>query len=428
MIKRPPLAAHQLATRRSRAEAEAETDEPPSRAGTPELSPASRLRRPATASPSAPGRATRPRATASRKPQLNVATIEALPIAEPLVIAPEAAPRPRSLRQLQVVVAHSLALSLERGRPEDRIADEETTTVALAVAAALRGRVRRVEIAPVWDNLPEVMQRYDPNQYVVFNLVESLGGRAFTEPEAPRILEAMGFLYTGASYPSLQRCANKLTTKKLLEGAGLTVPRYQVFRHTGQRNVTVPLPAIVKPVAEGGSFGVRQDSVARTREELLDRVRRCLELYRQPALAEEFIAGREINVALWGNRQVAVLPISEVVFNWTQDPLQQFVTFESKWIPESLEYRGTPVICPAPLSDDERQRLEAAAVKAYQVLGLRGYGRVDFRLKDGVPYILEVNANPDLAPDAGFFRSAAAAGYTYSQTIGQILKLAVAPE
>ncbi len=428
MNKKPPLAAQQLATRRSRAEADADSDEPPSLPRSPQLEPTSRSRQTPTVSTSSAGRSARPRAAVSRKRQLSVATIEALPIAEPLVIAPEAPPRPRSLRQLQVVVAHSLALSLERGRPEDRIADEETSTVALAVAAAMRGRVRRVEIAPVWDDLPEVMQRYDPKQYVVFNLVESLGGRAFTEPEAPRILEAMGFLHTGASYQSLQRCANKLTTKKLLEAAGLTVPRCQVFRHTGQRNVTVPLPAIVKPVAEGGSFGVMQDSVARTREELLERVQRCLELYRQPALAEEFIAGREINVALWGNQQTAVLPISEVVFNWTQDPLQQFVTFESKWIPDSLEYRGTPVICPTPLPDDERQRIEAAAVNAYQVLGLRGYGRVDIRLKDGVPYILEVNANPDLAPDAGFFRSAAAAGYTYSQTIGQILKLAVAPE
>ncbi len=428
MNKRPSLAAQHLAPGRSRADAEADPDEPPSlrRASRSESAPPTRRTSTSSAPPdSASGRA---RSPAPRKRQLSIATLEALPIAEPLVLAPEAPPRPRSLRQLQVVVAHSLALSLERGRPEDRIADEETSEVAQAVAAALRGRVRRVEIAPVWDDLPAVMQRYDPHQYVVFNLVESLGGRAFTEPEAPRILEAMGFLHTGASYQSLQRCANKLTTKKLLEAAGLSVPRYQVFRHGGQRSVTVPLPAIVKPVAEGGSFGVTQDSVARTREELLERVQRCLDLYRQPALAEEFIAGREINVALWGNRRPAVLPISEVVFHWTRDPLQQFVTFESKWMPNTVEYRGTPVVCPAPLSAEERQRIEDAAVKAYQVLGLRGYGRVDIRLRDGIPYILEVNANPDLAPDAGFFRSASAAGYTYSQTISHILKLAVAPE
>ncbi|MEW6566891.1 MAG: ATP-grasp domain-containing protein [Chloroflexota bacterium] len=357
-----------------------------------------------------------------------MATLEALPLVESLVTAPPAPPRPRTLRQLHVVVAYSLALSLERGRPEDRIADEETSAVASAIASALRGRVRRVELAPVWDDLPSVLQRYDPNQHVIFNLVESLGGRAFTEPEAPRILEAMGFLYTGASYQSLQRCANKLTTKKLIEAAGLPVARCQVFRHNGQRSVTVPLPAIVKPVAEGGSFGVTQESLARTRDELLERVERCLDLYRQPVLAEEYIAGREINVALWGNRQPTVLPVSEVVFRWTRDPLQQFVTFNSKWLPDSAEYRGTPVVCPAPLTTSERHCVEVAAIKAYQVLGLRGYGRVDMRLKDGVPCILEVNANPDLAPDAGFFRSASAAGYTYSQTIGQILKLAIAAE
>lgn len=426
MNKRPSLAAQQLTPRRSRSEADGDSEEPPSPAPVSPSEAPHRSPQMMSAVGPAPARSSRPRSASSRRRQLSVATLEALPVAEPLVIAPEAPPRVRSLRQLQVVVAHSLALSLERGRPEDRIADEETSAVAQAVAAALRGRVRRVEVAPVWDDFPAVLQRYDPHQVVVFNLVESLGGRAFTEPEAPRILEAMGFLHTGASYQSLQRSANKLTTKKLLEAAGLTVPRYQVFRHGGQRNVTVPLPAIVKPVAEGGSFGVTQESVARTREELLERVQRCLELYRQPALAEEFIVGREINVALWGNQQPTVLPISEVVFHWTRDPLQQFVTFESKWMPETIEYRGTPVLCPAPLSDDDRQRIESAAIQAYQVIGLRGYGRVDIRLRDGVPYILEVNANPDLAPDAGFFRSAAAAGYTYSQTICHILKLAIA--
>lgn len=428
MNKKPSLVAQQLTPGRSRREADADSEEPPSPTRSPRTESLSRAPETTTAAAPAPPRPARSRSAGPRRRQLSVATLEPLPIAEPLVVAPEVPPRVRSLRQLQVVVAHSLALSLERGRPEDRIADEETSAVAQAVAAALRGRVRRVEVAPVWDDLPAVMQRYDPHQVVVFNLVESLGGRAFTEPEAPRILEAMGFLHTGAPYHSLQRCANKLTTKKLLEAAGLTVPRYQVFRHGGRRNVTVPLPAIVKPVAEGGSFGVTQESVARTRDELLDRVQRCLDLYRQPALVEEFIAGREINVALWGNQQPTVLPISEVLFHWTRDPLQQFVTFESKWMPDTIEYRGTPVVCPAPLSNDERRRIESAAVQAYQVLGLRGYGRVDIRLRDGVPYILEVNANPDLAPDAGFFRSAAAAGYTYSQTIGHILKLAVAPE
>jgi D-alanine-D-alanine ligase len=326
---------------------------------------------------------------------------------------------------VEVVVLYSLALGMERGRNEDRIADQETAAVASGIASALEGHVRRTHRVPVWDDLPMVLRQFDPRRHVIFNLVESLGGRAFTEPEAARVLESMGFIHTGTDFRSLTRASNKLTTKKLLETSGLPTPRYQVVRTPTQRRFTVPLPAIVKPVAEGGSFGVTLDSLARDEHELSERVRACLEIYRQPALAEEYVAGREINVALWGNARPTVLPISEILFNWTSDPLKQFVTFDSKWLVDSVEYVGTPGVCPASLTPEEQARVEAAAILAYQALGFRGFARVDMRLRDGQPYILEVNANPDLAADAGFFRSAAAAGFTYHEMVLNILRLAL---
>jgi D-alanine-D-alanine ligase len=324
-----------------------------------------------------------------------------------------------------VVVLYSLALGLERGRSQDRIADQETAAVARDIAAALEGNVRAAHLVPVWDELELVLRQFDPRRHVIFNLVESLGGRPFTEPDPPRIFEAMGFIHTGADFRALTCSANKLATKKLLESAGLPTPRYQVFRTETFRKVTVPLPAIVKPIAEGGSFGVTQDSLATTSQELAERVRTCLEIYRQPALAEEYVAGREINVALWGSQQPVVLPISEIVFQWTRDPLRQFVTFDSKWVEDSPEYKGTPGICPAELSAEDQARIEATAVQAYQTLGFRSFARVDMRLKDGIPYILEVNANPDLAMDAGFFRSASTAGLSYPEMVLRILQLAI---
>jgi D-alanine-D-alanine ligase len=329
------------------------------------------------------------------------------------------------VRDLEVVVLYSLALGLERGRAEDRIADQETASVAMGIAAALEGQVRATHLVPVWDDLPVVVGQFDPRRHVIFNLVESLGGRAFTEPEPPRIFESMGFIYTGTDYKSITRSANKLTTKKLLESAGLPTPRCQVFRQPEVRRVGIRLPALVKPIAEGGSFGVSQDSLATDERQLAERVRRCLEIYRQTALAEEYIIGREINVALWGNHNPTVLPISEIVFEWTDDPLRQFVTFESKWVCDSVEFTGTPGICPAPLTSAERTKIEEVAIEAYQALGFRGFARVDMRLRDGIPYVLEVNANPDLAPDAGFFRSASVAGFSYSAMVQHILQLAL---
>lgn len=416
MTKRRTLSTHTAGFRVARTEIEGEAEEPPS----PNSPRSTRARR--APQPGAVG----PRLSPALAPRGPVEVQERPPALTPQIALPQTRVRRLpALRQLEVVVLYSLALGLERGRPEDRVADEETALVASRIAEALDGNLRAVHAVPVWDDLPGALRGFDPERHIVFNLVESLGGRAFTEPEPPRLLEALGFIHTGAPHAALQRCANKLVAKELLRSAGLPTPRAQIFRQPGPRPLRVPLPALVKPVAEGGSFGVTQDSVATDCEGLLARVARCLELYRQPALAEEYIAGREINVALWGNDRPKVLPISEVLFDWTDDPLKQFVTFDSKWVPDSVEYHGTPAVCPAPLSPPEQARIAAVATRAYRTLGLRGFARVDMRLRDGVPYVLEVNANPDLAPDAGFYRSAAAAGYSYSGMLLHILRLAL---
>jgi D-alanine-D-alanine ligase len=336
-------------------------------------------------------------------------------------------PASRPLSELEVVVVYSLALGLERGLPEDRLADEETARVATEIAEALEGHVAAVHCASVWDDLPGTLKPYGPARHIVFNLVESLGGRAFTEEQAVRIIERLGYAHTGASYPALRRSASKLLTKKLVQEAGLVTPRYQVFRRPGQHTVRLGLPAIVKPIAEGGSFGIRQSSLATDPEQLQDLIDNCLSVYRQPVLVEEFIIGREINAAVWGNRRPEVLPLSEIIFEWTDDPLKQIVTFESKWVADSPEFSGTPGVCPAQLSAAEQAALESAARRAYLAIGASGYARVDMRLHGEVPYILEVNANSDLASDAGFYRSAKAAGYSYAEMVMHILRLAVDP-
>jgi D-alanine-D-alanine ligase len=330
------------------------------------------------------------------------------------------------LSAVEVVVLYSLALGLERGRPDDLVADQETELVAQRVAEALEGEVGKVHLVPVWDDVASVMRPFDPRRSVVFNLVESLGGRGFTEAEVPRLLRSLGFTHTGGSYQSLRRSGNKLVAKRLLESNGLRTPRYQVFHRRSERTLQVPLPAIVKPVAEGGSFGVTQDSVAQTEEQLQARVDQVLHTYHQPALVEEFIVGREINVALWGNGDPEVLPISEIIFEWTKDPLQKLVTFDAKWVEDSTEYQHTPGICPAKLSADDQECIEDAAIRTFQLLGVKGFARIDMRLRDGEPFILEVNVNPDLHPEAGFFRSARAAGHTYSSMVLTIVKMALA--
>jgi len=334
--------------------------------------------------------------------------------------------RPRDPSEADVVVLYNVALGLERGRPEDILSDAETEEVARAVGETLREHVRSIELAPVWDDLGDVLRQYDPARHVIFNLCESLGGRAWSEAEVPRLMRAAGFVHTGSSYMALRRAGSKLITKRSLEAAGLNTPTYEVIRHAGRRPTRVPLPAIVKPVAEHGSCGITLASVVEDRKALGDRIDACIRDYRQAALVEEFIVGRELNVALWGNGFPEVLPIAEIAFRWTDEPLKQIVSFSGKWHKESVEALGTPGVCPADLAPDVQDRVEAAAVLAYQELGVRGFARVDMRLRDEIPYLLEVNIHPDLAPDAGFFRSARAAGHSYASMLLYILRLAFA--
>src|SRR3989337_2073783 len=108
--------------------------------------------------------------------------------------------RPRDPSEADVVVLYNVALGLERGRPEDILSDAETEEVARAVGETLREHVRSIELAPVWDDLGDVLRQYDPARHVIFNLCESLGGRAWSEAEVLRLMRAAGFVHTGSSH------------------------------------------------------------------------------------------------------------------------------------------------------------------------------------------------------------------------------------
>ena len=136
------------------------------------------------------------------------------------------------------------------------------------------------------------------------------------------------------------------------------------------------------------------------------------------------MAGREFNVGLWGEPP-EVLPLAEIDFSAFSDPLARIVTFAAKWEEDSFEYVNTPAQCPARVDEPTAERIREVARQAWQAIGCRGYARVDIRMDEaGTPYVVEVNCNPDISPDAGFFRAARAAGYSYQQMAERILLLA----
>jgi D-alanine-D-alanine ligase len=161
---------------------------------------------------------------------------------------------------------------------------------------------------------------------------------------------------------------------------------------------------------------------------MIGRIAYVIEHYRQAALVEEFIPGRELAVSMWGNKKVEALPISEQDYSLIENPLQHLLTYESKWMPESFYYRNILTCCPAILDPKEEKHVADTALRAYRAVGMRDFGRADIRYHNGIPYVIDINEVPDFSPGAGFSNSATAAGYSYVEMIGHLLELALERE
>lgn len=327
-----------------------------------------------------------------------------------------------------VVVLYNASENLVKGEPQDILAEQGVIACARAVADALRSAGYRVAQVPICDDVESALAPYPPDRWDVFNLGEGLAGRLFEEARIAWALEAMGYCFTGASGGAIVRGVHKARTKQLLAAEGVNTPSGWLFRRPGEVDALAAqlcFPLIVKPVAEDASIGVGPEAVVHTAQALRERVAYVTARYRQAALAELFVTGREFNVALWGGEPPQTLPLAEIDFSAFADPYVRIVSFAAKWQEDSFEYCHTPVICPAPVDAALGDRIEETARRAWAAVGCRGYARVDMRLGDGdLPYVVEVNCNPDLSPDAGFYNAAWAAGYSYADMVTHILEIA----
>ena len=330
---------------------------------------------------------------------------------------------------LGVVVVYNVTEHLVKGDAKDILAEWPVIACAQAVSDALQAAGYRVAQVPIRTELELSLAPYPPTDWLVFNLGEGLEGRLFEEARIAWALEAMGYRFTGARGDAIAVSVQKARAKALLAASGIATPPWWVFRHPDDvdRGVVewVPFPLIVKPVAEDASLGVGPEAVVSTPCALRDRVSYIVEHYRQAALAEAFIVGREFNVGLWGD-PLEILPLAEVDFSAFAEPYSHIVSFAAKWDASSFEYHHTPVLCPAPVVSELGACIAATARQAWAAIGCRDYARVDMRVSaEGIPYVIEVNCNPDLSPDAGFYRAARAAGYDFREMVVHILNLAL---
>jgi D-alanine-D-alanine ligase len=263
------------------------------------------------------------------------------------------------------------------------------------------------------------------NKDLVFNLFEGFCGYPETEAVPPEILSEMGIPYTGCPASALKLGLDKAKMKVLLKAAGIKTPAFQLLNPEILGMFRLGYPCIVKPRCEDASHGLSPASVVNDFTSLERQIGLVSNRYSSGALVEKFITGREFNATILGDSECSVLPVSEIVYSLPSG-MPRILTFAAKWEPQSPYFTGTKAVCPAEVGAEEQKRIAETAVAAFQILGGKGYARVDMRMdQEGEVNIIEVNPNPDISPGSGAVRQAAAAGMTYTQFIDRIVQLAL---
>jgi D-alanine-D-alanine ligase len=317
-------------------------------------------------------------------------------------------------------------------------AEEEQPTLS-PVVAGLRRLGHDVSCIACTLDLASVRRRLlRVRPGVAFNRVESLGGSDAMMAAIPLLLETMQIPYTGCSSEALAATASKLAVKEQLVRAGLPTPRWVTsegrFRFGDQKSQAGTRSSgrsrfILKSVHEHSSFQLSDESVIEASDVSVVKraLRRCETKTGRPFFAEEFIDGREFNLSVFGERPV-VLPPAEIDFSALPVGKPRIVNRAAKCDAGAFEFQHTPRRFEFPTSDRLLvKRLRQLAAESARLFHVRGYARIDFRCDErGQPWILEVNSNPCVSPNAGFMAAMARAGYSYDDALARLLEEALA--
>jgi D-alanine-D-alanine ligase len=327
---------------------------------------------------------------------------------------------------MHIVILHNRDHDLLDDDP-GREAREDVVRVAEALAHALdRGDTRAEPLAVEGARLDflDTLGRLKPD--LVVNLCESLAADSRGEMAVPCLLELAGVPYTGSGALALGLALHKNKAKEVLRACGVSTPGAALVRRREDAlAVALPFPLIVKPSREDASVGVDFDSVVHERAGLVRAADAVLRTYQQPALVEQYVAGREVYVPLLGNAPRQALPLSEIRFGPAFAGRPHIVSYRAKWEPTSAEFTDSPSV-PCQLEPALEARVVEVALEAFAALDCQDYGRVDLRVSDeGVPYVIDINPNCDLHPDAGFAQAASRAGLDYPALARRLVEIAL---
>ena len=313
--------------------------------------------------------------------------------------------------------------SAAAGGPDDADEEFDSPHTIDALAGVLRGRGHDVVLL---GDGPEFLTRVLAERPDgVFNFAEGRGVSRSREARVPAALELLGIPYTGSEPFTMAVTLDKQCAKKLVSLAGVAIPRGFALPADAPAEIIplehLPFPLVIKPAWEGSSKGIRARCLVRTADEVPGVVTELRRDHPQPVLLEEYIAGLEVTVGMLGNDPPQVLGIMSVEPN---APAEHFIySLEIK-----RDYRRLVTYrCPAPLPPEVLATVATSARTVYHELGCRDVARIDFRVRDDIPYFLEVNPLPGLNPDdSNLVIMARLLGWSYEQLVGTILDAAVA--
>ena len=261
---------------------------------------------------------------------------------------------------------------------------------------------------------------------LVFNLVESVEGKGNLIHLAPAVLDTLAIPYTGSKADSIYRTSNKLLAKDWLDRNGIPTPDYISPEEKTGRTIFAKGEYIIKSVWEHASIGLDDSSIvwADSVEFLLKEMEKRKKNLGGQCFTERYIDGREFNLSmLAGPDGPEILPPAEIRFESFNNRKRKIVGYEAKWDENSFEYHNTVRTFDFPDSDTPLlKRLKERSLKCWKLFRIKGYCRVDFRVDEkNRPWVLEVNANPCISPDAGFMAAAGRAGLSAGEVVNRII-------
>ncbi|HZY86996.1 MAG TPA: D-alanine--D-alanine ligase [Gemmataceae bacterium] len=309
--------------------------------------------------------------------------------------------------------------------PDDFQEEFDSPATIESIAAVLRGLGHEVE--KLGDGRPLLERLLVGPPEFIFNFAEGQGVGRSREARVPAVLEMLGIPYTGSDPLTLAVTLDKDCAKRLVAASGVRCPRGVVIgpgdeplEAIRRENGAFVYPALLKPAWEGSSKGIRAKCLVDGPRELEESVGWLRRDHRQPILAEEYVQGDELTVGMIGNDPPHVLGVMRVLPRQATERFVYSLEVKRDW------QRQVRYECPAALPAECLRAVEGAALRAWHALGCRDVARVDFRLRDGVPYFLEVNPLPGLNPESSdLVIMARLAGWDYERLVGSILTAAL---